>query len=481
MAWFFVSPFLLSVPHNPQWTTYSNAGCSVQLPPGWTASPDPRKGWLHLMGTQGEDVVIWPVFIPEEAAIQDIRTAQSILMKLAAACPYHASWEAPQAAGPRALRAFGKSQNMRAVSVFTWTASSRGTAAYFYLAAAREEQFRQKQDDLAKILQSFRLVGTAGKASPGNLKFVSFRDSREGSFTVDVPAGWKTAGGLFRVSPFVNRIAVETDSPDGQTRVMLGDAELPSSFQEYLPGTPAWAVQPVGSNILGNIVYPYMTGALFCQYYIQSRIQPFCSELQVTGVEDNPLVEKPAPMPMTASTQFTEGSVNYSCREQGQPRVGACAARTTRSIPPPQIQSPMLQWRVDLLMGYLAPPESSKQAEMIMNRMKDSFQVDTQWGMREIQAVGDRSRIISETSRDIAQMVESSQRYRDAVDDRIARLRSNATLGVTDVMDPATGRHMTVDSGSGYYWVDPRGMILGTNVDTSPGVDFRRLLELPLR
>jgi hypothetical protein len=48
-------------------------------------------------------------------------------------------------------------------------------------------------------------------------------------------------------------------------------------------------------------------------------------------------------------------------------------------------------------------------------------------------------------------------------------------------MDPATGRHMTVDSGSGYYWVDPRGMILGTNVDTSPGVDFRRLLELPLR
>jgi hypothetical protein len=38
-----------------------------------------------------------------------------------------------------------------------------------------------------------------------------------------------------------------------------------------------------------------------------------------------------------------------------------------------------------------------------------------------------------------------------------------------------------VDSGSGYYWVDNRGMILGTNVDTSPGVDFRRLLELPLR
>ena len=131
-------------------------------------------------------------------------------------------------------------------------------------------------------------------------------------------------------------------------------------------------------------------------------------------------------------------------------------------------------------MGYIAPPEGAKQAEAIMIRMKDSFQVDTQWGMREIQGAGDRSRIISDATRDIAGMAESSQRYRDAVDDRIARLRSNATLGVTEVVDPATGRHLSVDSGSGYYWVDHRGMMLGTNVDTSPGVDFRRLLELPL-
>ena len=101
--------------------------------------------------------------------------------------------------------------------------------------------------------------------------------------------------------------------------------------------------------------------------------------------------------------------------------------------------------------------------------------------MREIQAAGAKSRIISGATQEIAGMAESSQRYRDAVDDRIARLRSNATLGVTNVVDPATGQRTTVDSGSGYYWVDQRGMILGTNVDTSPGVDFRQLLELPPR
>ena len=132
-------------------------------------------------------------------------------------------------------------------------------------------------------------------------------------------------------------------------------------------------------------------------------------------------------------------------------------------------------------MAYIAPPEEAKQVETVMFRMRDSFRVDTQWGMREIRGAGDRSRIISSAAQDIARMIESSQRHRDAIDDRIARLRSDANLGVSQVVDPATGRHMSVDSGSDYYWVDHRGVVLGTDVDTSPGVDFRRLLELSPR
>ena len=114
-----------------------------------------------------------------------------------------------------------------------------------------------------------------------------------------------------------------------------------------------------------------------------------------------------------------------------------------------------------------------------MLRLRDSFQINTEWGMRQIQTAGAQSRIIAGATQEIAGMAERSQRYRDAVDDRIAQLRSNATLGVTDVVDPATCRHTTVDSGSGYYWVDHRGVIVGTNTDTHPNVDFRALVQLP--
>jgi hypothetical protein len=237
---------------------------------------------------------------------------------------------------------------------------------------------------------------------------------------------------------------------------------------------------PEGSQYQYTIVHRYMTGAWYCRYYVESRIPTFCSDLQITDTKDHPELLPLALSrdPALAKTQFTIGSVSFSCREQGRPKAGYCIALTTRGAPLP---SASLIWRLHSLLGYIAPAERAGEAEAVMIRMRDSIQVNPQWGLREIQGVGARAGIVRGTTQEIAGMAERSQRYRDAVDDRIARLRSNATLGVVDVVDSATGRRMTVDSGSDYYWVDHRGMILGTNVDTSPGVDFRRLLELPLR
>jgi hypothetical protein len=43
---------------------------------------------------------------------------------------------------------------------------------------------------------------------------------------------------------------------------------------------------------------------------------------------------------------------------------------------------------------------------------------------------------------------------------------------VIDVVDPDTGRVTKVDSGSNYYWVDPRGTIVGTETGTRLSLDF---------
>jgi hypothetical protein len=60
--------------------------------------------------------------------------------------------------------------------------------------------------------------------------------------------------------------------------------------------------------------------------------------------------------------------------------------------------------------------------------------------------------------------------------DEIDRRRSNAILGVVDVVDEQTGKEYKVENSSSYYWIDHRGNIVGTDTYTVPNIDFRELL-----
>jgi len=164
-------------------------------------------------------VLIWPVFIPGAV---DTRFAPLIQLRLAAVSPYNAQWQSPQMVTPNALCARGASGDKIATSVFTWVSSPKGLAGFFYVVTAREPDYRQRQNDFARILQSFHIIGAetpgaaaAPAAGPGGLQYVRFSDPKEGAFTIDVPAGWKTEGGLFRFHAIDPRAAVESVSPDG--------------------------------------------------------------------------------------------------------------------------------------------------------------------------------------------------------------------------------------------------------------------------
>lgn len=314
---------------SPQWITHKDAQhYSVESPPGWTASPDKQKGWLQLMGTQGEGVLIWPVFIP---GLVDTRFTALIHHRLAAASPYNAQWETPQPVAPNALRARGASNNTVAISLFTWVSSPKGLAGFFHVVAARKTDYRQKQNDFARILQSFRIIGTEapGAARPGGVQYVRFSDPREGAFTMDVPAGWKTNGGLVRLTPVYAQPAVESVSPDGQIRIMVGDAAIPPFIDPT--GDMFLSRLPEGS-VYGSVtrVRRFTPGAVFCRDYVLGRLSQVCPNPQITEVKDRPdLVPKVADNSFLARmSRVSIGEVSFRCGEQAQPKVGVCQART---------------------------------------------------------------------------------------------------------------------------------------------------------
>jgi hypothetical protein len=91
----------------------------------------------------------------------------------------------------------------------------------------------------------------------------------------------------------------------------------------------------------------------------------------------------------------------------------------------------------------------------------------------------DTSHIVAQTNAAISKLSSDTYWSRQQSNDELSRRRSNATLGVEDVMDPSTGRQIKVESGSNYYWIDARGAIVGTETHTLPSIDFRALTRLP--
>lgn len=62
------------------WTTHKGpAGFSVNLPEAWSARSDRATGRVEIQGDAGEQMVVWPVFIP---AALDAPSASSVLSRL---------------------------------------------------------------------------------------------------------------------------------------------------------------------------------------------------------------------------------------------------------------------------------------------------------------------------------------------------------------------------------------------------------------
>jgi hypothetical protein len=345
--------------------------------------------------------------------------------------------------------------------------------AYFYVTAARESDYRLKQDDFARILQSFRIIGApAEHAKTGAAKYVQFADATETAYTLEVPVGWNTSGGVFRVNALDARPWVETVSPQADTRISMGDRDIPPFIEPMTNFPPGSWYAPYG---FVQLVQPFTPGALFSRDYALNKIAQFCSNVEMTDVRDRPDRVREYQQTRPSSREVvTVGDASFRCLQQGQPRIGWYAATTSVTA-----RIPYVTWKVQELYGYVTAPGNAPVVEAILARMQATLQFNPEWIMAQIRLAGGTSQMISEAGAQIAAEAARRQRTRDAADDEMSRRRSNATLGIVDVIDPATDRHITVESGSNYYWVDQRGVVVGTNTDARPSVDFRSLVQLP--
>src|ERR1035441_1069187 len=79
--------------------------------------------------------------------------------------------------------------------------------------------------------------GKAPVSAPAPADWVVMHDSREDAFSIEVPKGWKTSGGAYRLGANNPRFLIDMTSPDGHTNLRVGDSAVPS-FTVPNPGAP---------------------------------------------------------------------------------------------------------------------------------------------------------------------------------------------------------------------------------------------------
>lgn len=465
-----------------EWRAHQDPlGFSVHLPPGWRVTADRASGRIALTGTAEEQVIIWPVFIPGALGA---RAASAALGRLAAKFWPEVGWQAPQPAGATTVRMQGRKRDRLAVAVLAWVPSPKGCAGYVYGFSAPEARYRQSEETFAALVASFRIASpSTGGAAETSARFVAWHDPREQAFSVEVPAGWTVSGGLFRLASVDVRPSIEVVSPDGKIRLTAGDAEIPgfavpnpmlemTGFREG-----SWYSPGYGVNVM---VRRYLPGVDFVREYVMTKVTRGCSDPEVKELRARPeaveamnAVYAQYQMPGFA-TQLTAGDIAFTCRREGEQMEGYYFAATQATQ-----AGPVVQWRVEFLYGYLAAAEQAPKAQAVLEHLIQTFQLNPQWVAMQQGLAANTSAIVAQTNHEISRIISSSYHRRQAVMDELSRRRSNAILGVEDVVDPATGREFKVESGSNYYWIDHRGHIVGTETDTRPSLDFRELVRLP--
>jgi hypothetical protein len=459
-------------------TIRDRRGASLQVPAGWQAVVDSSSTRITVTGAAGERMVIWPVYLTEEASAQ---TASAMVARVAAKLDPAVQWNATTAsAGSGAVRVGGKGNGVSAVCSASWVNSPRGSAMYFVLSEAPQAAFATASPTFARIFSSVQLSAPTG----GGQQSARWNEPREQAFSIEVPADWRIEGGTVRraATDVVHTIAMT--APDGSARVTGGDADIPTftlpnqmlamaGFREGSWYSPGYGVR--------MMVRRYMPGVAFAKSYVQSKVAQGCASLQFTQEQDRTRdfgainAQYAQFRQMGMNVQVSAGEVSFTCTRAGQPMTGYYFASTLLT----NLTGNGI-WAVDSLYGYLATPGGEESAALAMSHGLETFQFNPQWLQMQSNIAMQTSRIVSQTNAEISKMSKSSYEYKQRVNSEAMRKWSNATLGLVDARDPVSGRELKVDNAANYHWIDGNGKITGTQTDTRPaGVDVRMLVTLP--
>ena len=353
-----------------------------------------------------------------------------------------------------------------------------GDVATLFVAAAAREQFAKALPDLTRILDSVRFGAPRGAHAPQRAReamaFVRWVDPAEGAYSAELPAGWRTEGGLRRTTWNV-RLAFASTSPDGAMQVFSGDATLPRMFIEPNATTAS----------LGNREGQYSgpDGIMMLRFQRAEELGATLARnrfgAMITGTRPRPdLVEIARRNPLLQSGASAASAADVEFR-LADGRIGVLTLTTFGAA----VGNAGATWWADGVHGFIAPADRSASAADAMLRMLLSGRENPQWaaGEREHQQrMGQQFQAYLNWSRELQQQTVQQRWLADEAHQRGMR---DILGGTVRLQDPSTGESFEAAASERYYFRvkgTQRPTAIGSDVDVKPvrDLDLTRLLRI---
>ena len=349
-----------------------------------------------------------------------------------------------------------------------------GELATVFTAVAPAAEFANNLPTLTQILDSFRFApATTTNPTGAALRYVPWVDPFEGAWSMEVPAGWQSTGGLIRRADGV-RAAWQLTAPGGTTLIFGGDTTVPSHFvfpTQIALGLGFREGQPTGAN--GPIMLRFQEAASMGPGIFQPRF----GQAQVVTVRERPdLIEVLRRNPLLQG-DLPRGSAAEIEFRLADGRVGVMALTTSGA----EVADLGGTWRVDHIHGFIAPADRVGEAAAALAHVFATSLENPDWRRAESGLQGELAARWREYLNSSNNLQRQTMEDRWASDAAINRQRRDVLGGTVRLVDPQTGETFEAGGQNRYYFrVAGQGGTVGTDIDfnPAPNLDLRRLLQV---
>jgi hypothetical protein len=254
------------------------------------------------------------------------------------------------------------------------------------------------------------------------VSWTTFTDPYESAFTIDVPRGWKVAGGVYRKIPLWGSLVLRVLSPDRRTLIAIGD---PDSVPYAAPIAAQDYVRRFTENAIGQA----------------------CTRLKIVEVHELHDAEQYATSHSLGTyNQWSAAQASFTCNGERQ------AGMSGKAIAVMQYTAALRTGHAQVLAAFVTTSGQEDAANQLLNHMIESSHQNPEWTAEQQHTAAGLDQAAMARWR-------GEQRQFAQMDDAIT---NTAHFTATD------GRQYDLDARPHYQWRTADGRTVGSDTPTAP-------------